>query len=204
MTTEDRFLINPNLLAKLNVDLSKGNVFDIQYQWRGVGNYVFFINLQEVANSAYLGTLTRLSMFNPALPVAFESINKGDADKMIFGCVDVTTEGGSGNGSTYGSLAPPTSTADLSLTGLDCPVLVAHNKSTLADGRINTRDITALLLTAWSDVKGVLKVYYTRDTTAITLNDQSWTDYGDGHLEYIWYDEPNVATPISFNTATAI
>ena len=47
-------------------------------------------------------------------------------------------------------------------------------------------------------------MYYTRDTTAITLNDQSWTDYGDGHLEYIWYDEPNVATPISFNTAKAV
>ncbi len=26
-------------------DVEKGNVYDIQYQWRGVGNYKFFINL---------------------------------------------------------------------------------------------------------------------------------------------------------------
>ena len=203
VTSDTRFPINTNLLSKLGIDLSKGNVFDIQYQWRGVGNYVFFINLQEVLNTGWLGTLTTLSMFNPALPIAFESINKGDADKMKFGCVDVSTEGGNGNGSTYGSLAPPTATADLSLSGIDCPVLIAHNKSTLADGRINTRDITALLLTAWSDAKGVLKVHYTRDATAITLNDQSWADYGDGHLEYIWYDYPNVTTAVSFDSTKA-
>lgn len=201
ITTDDRFLIDH---ARWNIDLSKGNVYDIQYQWRGVGNYVFFINLQEVRNSAYLGERTKLSMFNPALPIAFQSINEGDNDIMRFGCVDVSTEGGSGNGSTYGSLAVPTATADLSMTGLNCPILVVHNKKTLASGQINTRDITALLLTAYSDSKGVIKVWYTRDTTAITLNDQSWADYGDGHLEYIWFDEPNVTTPISFDTAKAV
>lgn len=204
VTSDDRHLVNPNLIAQRNIDLSKGNIFDIQYQWRGVGNYVFFINHEEMVNTGYLGELTRLSMFNPALPIAFESINKGDTDKMSFGCVDVTTEGGTGNGSTYGSLAVPTATGDLSLSGLDAPVLVVHNKSTLADGRINTRDVKALLLTAYSDSRGMLKVFYTRDATAVTLNDQSYTDYGDGHLEYVWNDEPDVTTPISFDTSKAV
>jgi hypothetical protein len=64
------------------IDLSKGNIFDIQFQWRGVGDYVFYINLQEVGRFSYLGTRTELSMANPALPVFFESENLGDNDIM--------------------------------------------------------------------------------------------------------------------------
>jgi hypothetical protein len=58
-------------------------------------------------------------------------------------------------------------------------------------------------LTAWSDSKGVLKVYVSRDVTAITPNDQTWSDYRDGNLEYMWYDTPNVTTPMSFDTTKA-
>lgn len=194
---------NAQLIDITDLDLSKGNTYDIQFQWRGVGNYVFLINLKEVYTFKNLGKTTYLSIWNPALPIAFKCINKGADVTINIGCVDVTTEGGNGNGTTYGSVAVPTVTNDVALTGFNCPCLVVHNKSTLADGRRNTRDITALLLTAWSDSKGVIKVWYTRDTTAITLNDQSFTDYGDGHLEYIWYDNPNVTTPISFDTAKA-
>lgn len=198
VTSDDAVLLDTS-----DFDLSKGNTYDIQFQWRGVGNYNFFINLQPVYTFEKLGKTTELSMWNPALPIAFKCINKGDDVSIQIGCVDVTTEGGTGNGNTYGSLAVPTVTNDLALTGFNCPALVVHNKSTLADGRRNTREVTALLLTAWNDAKGVIKVWVTRDTTAITLNDQAWTDYGDGHLEYIWFDNPNVTTPMTFDTTKA-
>lgn len=59
-----------------DIDLEKGNVFDAQFQWRGVGSYFFYINLTLVHTMDLLGTLTELSLFNPALPAAFESINQ--------------------------------------------------------------------------------------------------------------------------------
>lgn len=88
VTTEDKKAITLG-----DIDLSKGNVFDIQFQWRGVGNYKFFINLKEVVSFDYLGTLTDLSMSNPALPIAFQCYNLGQEVEMHFGCVDVTSEG---------------------------------------------------------------------------------------------------------------
>ena len=30
-----------------------------------------------------------------------------------------------------------------------------------------------------------------------------WVDFGDGHLEYMQYDNPDVTTPMTFNTAKA-
>ena len=199
LVTEDRKLIDTT-----GFDLSKGNTYDCQFQWRGVGNYVFYIDLKEAARFDYLGTKTELSTFNPALPAMFECINKGDEVTIEIGCVDVTTEGGTGNGATYGSLPVPTLSGDLPLNGYNCPALIVHNKSVLASGRLNTRLVKALLITAYSDSKGFLRVWVTRDSSAFTLNDQSWTDYGDGHLEYIWFNEPTVATPVAFDTAKAV
>ena len=73
VTTDDEQLIDTT-----GIDIEKGNVYDCQFQWRGVGNYKFFINLQKVYEFEYLGTLTELSMFNPALPIAFRCENLGD------------------------------------------------------------------------------------------------------------------------------
>lgn len=51
VTSEDKYPIDLT-----GVDLSKGNLFDIQMQWRGVGNYKFFINLKLVKEIEYAGT----------------------------------------------------------------------------------------------------------------------------------------------------
>ena len=72
------------LTVPAGVDLSKNNLFDIQYQWRGAGDYKWFINLEEVGSAELLGTLTSLSMFNPALPVAWNSENLGDNDHELW------------------------------------------------------------------------------------------------------------------------
>jgi hypothetical protein len=190
------------LTIPVGVDLSKGNVFDIQYQWRGVGNYKFFINLVEVGNSNYLGTLTKLSMFNPALPVAWLSVNLGDNNAMYFGCVDVSSEGGKDNGKTYGSVGINNESGQVAITGFNAPVLAIRSKTTVA-GLINTRDTLALLLSAYSDSKSFVRVWAIRDFTDITDGTQTWTDFGDGNLEYIQYD-PAAGTPMTFNTAGLI
>ena len=61
----------------------------------------------------------------------------------------------------------------------------------------------ALLVNAYSDQRSLVRVWVTRDLTAITENDQVWKDFGDGHLQYIEYDNPDVGTPMTFDTSKA-
>jgi len=65
------------------------------------------------------------------------------------------------------------------------------------------RDTLALLLTCYADQRAFLRVWATRDFTAITENNQVWQDFGDGHLEYMAYDQPDVASPMTFDTTKA-
>lgn len=184
------------------VDIEKGNVYDIQFQWRGVGSYFFYINLNVVHVFDTLGTLSELSIFNPALPCAFESINLGEHADLVVGCVDVTSEGGSDNGKTYGSIGISTEAASVAITGFNIPVIAIMNKADFG-ALVNTRDVLSLLATAYGDQRCVFRVWATRDPSAITENDQSWKDFGDGHIEYIEYDNPDVGLPMAFDTAKA-
>ena len=195
--TEDEQLIDTT-----GIDLTKGNTYDIQFQWRGVGNYKFFINLQLVYEFEYLGTTSELSMFNPSNPIAFRTTNLGDNDPMQFGCVDVTSEGGDSNGLTYGSVGITSNTGEIPVTGFNEPIIAIRSKLTVA-GLINTRDTLALLASAYADNKAIVRIWETSDFTAITANTQTWTDYGDGHLEYIVNDGNEDAGTMDFDTTKA-
>ena len=201
-TTINSTVINDERHINTDIDFSKGNIYDIQMQWRGVGNYKFFINLKEVLTIEYLGTKTELTMFNPANPIAWECENLGDEVIIEAGCVDITSEGGDTNGKTYGSIQVENESGQISITGYNQPIVVVRSKS-IVNGKRNTRDVLALLASGYSDVKSMLRVWSTRDITAITLNDQVWKDYGDGHLEYLIYNTPTVATAMTFDTTKA-
>lgn len=206
-TTTTEELIDLSVLGS-SFDLSKGNIYDIQMQWRGVGNISFFIGNPTLGYSVkvhemrILGTLTDLSIANPALPIAYECVNLGANVTIESGCADISSEGGNDANHVYGSIPVPTLSGDISGSGYDVPVLIVRNKRTVNSLR-NMRDVQALSLLAYCDVRSYVKVWVTRDDTAITLNDQAWTDYGDGFLEYIHYDNPNVTTPVTFDTAKA-
>ena len=96
------------------IDLAMGNLFDIQYQWRGVGNYKFMVGdpaTGKLINShtiTFLNTLTEeLSIRNPALPVCYKSTNLGNNVKISVGCCDITSEGGGRQNRLYGSVSTP-------------------------------------------------------------------------------------------------
>lgn len=197
ITSDDRRIIDTT-----GIDLESGNVFDIQKQWRGVGNYYFYINLKLVLSFGYLGTLDRLSSFDPALPISFECINKGNQVTINCGCVDVSSEGGQVGSTTYGSIGMTNVDGQVAIDGYNVPILVIRNKE-LFNGKINTRDVLSLLLTAYGDQRSFIRVWATRDISSITLNDQSWQDFADGHLEYLTYDQPDVITPMTFDTTKA-
>ena len=196
VTTDDRQVIDVT-----GIDLEKGNIYDIQMQWRGVGNYKFFINNTEVYKFEYLGTRTELTMYNPANPIAFECINDGDNVVIECGCVDVTSEGGKNNGKIYGSVGIDNQVGQVAITGTgnyNIPIVAIRSKLTVG-GLINTRDTLALLLSSYADQRSFIRVWATRDFTAITNNSDTWNDFGDGHLEHIEYNNGG-GTPMSFDT----
>ena len=200
VSSDDKYIIDFG-----DIDLSKGNLFDIQMQWRGVGNYKFYLNQELVKEVEYVGKMTDLTMFNPANPIAFECVNLGDNVVIECGCVDITSEGGKENGKTYGSIGMSSDSGEVPIAGpntFNTPVLVVRSKISF-NGLINTRDTLSLLATGYSDEKSLIRIWATRDFTAVTENDQSYSDFGDGHLEYIAYDQPDVTTPMTFDTSKA-
>lgn len=211
-TTTTEELIDERLIPR-SVDYTKGNIYDIQMQWRGVGNIKFFIGDPDKGYSVLvhtmeiLGTLDILSISNPSLPIAFQSTNLGDEVEIRAGCVDITTEGGQDLNHEYGSISIDNESGSVSGSGFNVPFLVVRNKKVL-DGLRNVRDVQALALYAYSGSRSFVRVWKTRDETAITLNDQVWRDYGDGLLEFVQYDNPGpgdpaVTTPMSFDTSKA-
>ena len=181
-------------------DISKGNVYDIQYQWRGVGDYFFFINLTLVHAFLNLGTLTELSMEDPALPVHFKATRTTQDVSMFVGCADITSENGSDDRLQYASVA-----AARTITGTDTPLLVIHNPLQI-NGVTNTRMLELARITLTSDKKGIFKVWITRNPAAIT--GATLTARGNG--SYVQTDASPGATPATsvnialLNLVTAI
>ena len=147
-------------------DVQKGNIYDIQYQWRGVGNYKFFINNVLVHTFSLLGTLTALSMANPSLPMSFKASTADAAVAncaMHIGCVDLTTENGKETTEQW-----QTSYAQAVATnGADKPVLVIFNPLTI-NALINTRTVHLHHISFTNTKKCIFKVWKTRDPANIT------------------------------------
>lgn len=142
-------------------DIAKGNVYDIQYQWRGVGNYKFFINLVEVHAFANLGTLTNLSLEDPALPAIFRAARITEDAVIHIGCVDITSENGGDDRLQYASIY-----ADVALNGTNQPLVVTRNPLQI-NGKTNTRMTELSRITLTCDKKATFKVWSTRSPSAI-------------------------------------
>ena len=145
-----------------NFDVEKGNVYDIQYQWRGVGNYKFFINLKEVFSFDHLGTLTALSMENPALPAHLHAARTTEDVELNIGCVDITSENGITNTEQYGSAY-----AEGVSVSTNTPVIVVYNPLQI-NSQTNTRTVTLARISVTCSKKGTFKVWATRNPADIT------------------------------------
>ena len=174
-------------------DVEKGNVYDIQYQWRGVGNYKFFINLVHVATFSSLGTLTALSMQNPALPVHFKCTRTTADVSMSIGCCDIASENGTDN-----QIQPRVAYANISRNGTDVPVVSIYNP--LQIGAVtNTRTIYLTKVSVSSDKKAIFKIWKHRDPSLLT--GETFVALGSG--SYIQTDSPDtVAGAVAATAAT--
>ena len=176
-------------------DVQKGNVYDIQYQWRGVGNYKFFINLQLVHTIANLGTLTALSIENPAIPISFRATRTTQDVAIHIGCADLTSENGSDN-----DLQPSVAYANISKNGTDVPVISIFNPLVI-DAVTNTRTIYPNKITFSCDKKAIFKVW--RHRSAALLTGETFVAIGNG--SYVQTDSPDtVAGAVAATAATIV
>jgi hypothetical protein len=160
------------------IDITKGNIYDIRLQWRGVGNVEYFAgnpatgHLELVHKIELLGTLDeKLSIENPALSIGFHAENVSEEVSLWCGCADITSEGGGIDREQYGE-----HTADRTVTSgaADTQGILALRNPVLApNGKTNTRDLSLARITITADKKSSFKVYQTRDATAIVAG--SWT-----------------------------
>lgn len=161
-------------------DLTKGNIYDIQMQWRGVGNIKFFIGDEAsgasklVYTMRLLNTLDNLSISNPAMPIMFRCKSLTEDAILYCGCVDVSSEGGYKENRQLG-LA--TSTDEVSLSnGVETPVLALRVNRFLLNGSINTRDNALRRILFFSNVNSVITAYYTRDSSLFDGTVWSYND----------------------------
>jgi hypothetical protein len=174
-------------------DVQKGNVYDIQYQWRGVGNYTFYINLVKVHVFANLGTLTALSMENPALPAHFTCSRTTQDTVMHIGCADITSENGSSD-----LIQPRVAYANISRNGTDVPVTSIYNPL-LIGTKVNTRTIYPTNISLSCDKKTVFKIWKHRDPALLT--GETFVAIGGG--SFVQTDSPDtVATAVAATAAT--
>ena len=164
VTTETKEVIT----LKHPIDFEMGNLYDIQFQWRGFGNFRFFINLEEVHYIDYVGKHNKLSISNPSLPITLFAQNS----KLYIGSVDVSTENGKKPTLKYSNIH---NTAD-KLISTNTPMLSLRCKDTYK-GRLNTTDLSMLQAVFSSDKKATFEIYFTRDLTAFT--GAVWTDVDD-------------------------
>ncbi len=171
-----------------NFDPSKGNIYDIQYEWRGVGNFYFFVNLKLVYTLELLGTLDDLSVADPALPIAFVSTTlDGTEQELLIPCVDVSSEGGDEARTLFATASTGTdlltlgaSTVDTALLALRVPRFVDYNGNSI----FNSRGAFMDKLTTWTRDESLTSVFIFRQVNATNIDGITWTTLPDSRMQY--------------------
>jgi len=160
-------IIDTSTLNNFNVE--KNNIYDIQFQWRSAGNYLFFIG-DPVSGVSVLvhkidlmGKQDAASIENPSLPAAAKATRFTEDTVIILPCFDITSENGRDPVEQYASAYAE----DVSIpAGEKTPVIVIHNPLQI-NGETNTRDIELQRINVTSNKKASFKVYMSRDPDVI-------------------------------------
>lgn len=188
-TVVERTSIKQALLSHIpDYDPSKGHVYDIQYEWRGMGNFMFFVDLKLIYVMDILGSLNTLTVSDPALPVVFISTTfDGVEQELLAGCVDVSSEGGRTPDTLFATADTGTSLLTLAQSGTPTAVLALRVPRTLTynGGTIfNSRGAFMDKLVTWTRDEALTRVYAFRQINATALNSITWTDLPDSNLQY--------------------
>jgi hypothetical protein len=180
------------IIEKLpNFDPSKNNTYDVQFQWRSAGDYMWFVNQVLVYQEKNLGTLTGLSMRMPASPVNFEAItNDGVEYEMSFGCVDVSSEGGKvplrqafsiDTGGIQSMLTVNNSANGTAVLGLKIPRSVSYGGGTVE----NTQAVILDKLSSWTRDEADVTILIGRDINITNLDGLTWGQTPDSLTQFL-------------------
>ena len=189
VTTDTRTDITSEIQAVLpSFNPAKGNTYDIQMQWRGVGNMFVYVNQKLVHTEELLAALDDISLNNPALQVYFECTDAGAEDiSMYFGCVDITTEGGARANKLYtsittGSALLPTTNVGVALIAIKIPSTITYDGGLVP----YTRDMIMTELTSFCKDESQISVYYGRLVVATNLDAAAgWVKKSDSEFLYL-------------------
>jgi hypothetical protein len=110
-----------------------------------------------------LGTLTAMSVENPALSAGFLCTKTTEDVSMIIGCADITSEGGTIDRLQYFSASHERSTGTIN----QIPLISVMSPATIGTAH-NTRDLRLVRVSGGAGAKATFRVYTTRDATALT------------------------------------
>ena len=181
-------------------DMSKGHVYDIQAQWRGVGNIKFFIDLALIHTEELLGTLDAMSVSNPSFHVGWSAF--GDGAEILAGCVDVSSEGGYREQKLYTSATSGDTLLSCrkdggnstALLGLRIPTEITYNGSA-AD---YTRDLLINRMSPFGKDEMVISVWAGREINlpnlaGVSLFQDNEDSYWQSAIEDTGTDELDIA-----------
>lgn len=143
-------------------DLTVNRLWDIRYQWRGSGNVEFYVDQVLVHTFERLGVESSLSLAVPGLPVllSLEATGTPGAEREVkFGCVDVSSEGGTAPETRPVVLTREAGAAGISSESAWLAVKPAPNVGGLA----NTRDLWPARFTGVADNETIVRIYRTTD-----------------------------------------
>ena len=157
------------ILFPFPIDITKGNIYAMQIQWHGVGTVRYYaVNpntgfYQLVHMYNFLNILDKAVYFtNPALSASSYAENITEEVSLWCGSVDVTAEGGQRDRMQYGSNSSGVSVSAASNNGI-----LAMRSPHEINGKVNTRDMRLVRITLQADKKSTIKLYRTRDPSAI-------------------------------------
>jgi len=178
---ETRYEFTDNM--PFGYDLSKGNLFDIQFQWRGVGGYKVYFQQKLVFNTNDLGKRDKLSVENPSLPAGFEIISVDD-EPIICGCVDITSEGGTSLNTKYQSFNTGTTlikvnSEESALLAIRMPYKMNYN----GDEVCYSRDAILEQITGFTKDESFTSLYIGRGVNLPNLKGLTWGTHTETLVE---------------------
>lgn len=113
----------------VTLDITKGNIYEIHFQWLGVGTVNMYVNGILVHEMLHANTLAAPYMRTAQLPVALDVVNTGAStgSSLTYICASVSSEGGQ---DPPNILFTAYNATDVSVTTTERPVLSIRPKMT--------------------------------------------------------------------------
>ena len=180
--------ITERIKARLpEFDPSKDHVYDIQAEWRGVGNIYIYVDLTRIYVDELLGTLEAMSVSNTAMNVSYACYDAGDDSvEIIAGCVDVTVEGGGKQNKLYSSVTTGTPLLSTTNTGkaiiaIRLPEEIMYNGQAIK----YTRDMVFTELSTFCKDEAFRTMYGARAIHVPNIDALTgWETNSDSYYEY--------------------